>query len=699
MRWIILLLALAAPATLVQANAVAVVDAVDGTYLQLLSSDVTATVENQVAIVTHAQTFRNELGADTTVTFAFPLPEDASATGLRWYIAGLQYDAVVSASPQDPGLPGTGSGSLPDPDLLAYVGETPLYVPVTQTVPADSTIRFELTYAQLLPYEFGDVTLRCPNDYGLIQTAMVERQSLRFELQSPRTISFATVLSSHPVVTSQNDGATALLETAVYEATADEDYAVRYSLALDELGLFSLSTTLPDSVTPDEHGGYFLFVAEPDPSETADVIDKVFTLIIDRSGSMSGDKIVQARDAARYVVENLNEGDRFNIVSYNSEIVTFRSEHVDYNPENKTAALQYISGLSAGGSTSISGAFGAAVPQFSTASSETANIIVFFTDGYQTSGITDTGELIAYVNNLIASTETDIHVFTFGIGSSVNSQLLTEVARSNHGIAAFLGADELGTRITDFYRTIRNPVLLDTGIGFSTAGVTEIFPNPLPNLYKGQQMVVSGRYTNAAPTTVTLSGTAFGSPVEYQYEIALLDSVVERYRFLPKVWAKQKIEHLLVEYYTLGETTPEAEGAREAIVGLSLRYGVVSPFTSYDSPTQPTGGATEIQDAERYASSTPAPYELIGNFPNPFNPTTTIRFRVNADLHESVAIRVYNVVGQLIAVLDVRVDGSGVYEVVWNGMTDSGTEASSGVYVYVVDFGNGLLAGRMQLLR
>jgi Ca-activated chloride channel homolog len=695
------MLLLALMPRIVGANAVSVVNAVDGTVMRLLESEIVVSVENQVAIVTAVQTFVNETGADTTVTYAFPIPEGASATGLQWIIADTLYEALISPSPQDTTLPGTGGGgSPPDQNLLSYLGGTPLFLPVKQTIPADSTIRFELTYAQLLDYAFGSVTFTYPNDYHAIQESPLDVQRLRFNLTSPRTIELAAVMSSHTVETSENDGTTALLETDVFEAAASEDYQIGYSLSLDELGLFSFSTMLPDSEVPDEYGGFFLFVVEPDPSAAAQVIDKVFTLIIDRSGSMSGDKIVQAREAAGYVIDHLNTGDRFNIVSYNNEITTFRSGHVDYTPTNRDAAHLYVDALLAGGSTNISGAFETAVPHFTTASDSTANIIVFFTDGYQTAGITDTEELIAYVNALIATTETDISVFNFGIGSSTNTRLLTEIARTNHGMAAFLGEDELETAITAFYNTIRNPVLIGTDIAFDLLDIMEVYPAQLPNLYKGQQMIVSGRYGTALPAIVSLSGTAFGAPVQYDYDLALADSAVAEYQFLPKVWAKQKIEHLLVEYYTLASDSPEAEGVKETIVGISVAYGIVSPFTSYTAPDRGvgvTGSATAVE--ELAAHTNPAPVELLSNYPNPFNPTTTIRFRVNADLREMVYLRIYNSLGQIVATLSVRVTGPGLYEVTWNGQTDDGRAASTGMYVYIFDFSDGLLAGRMNLIR
>jgi len=419
-------------------------------------------------------------------------------------------------------------------------------------------------------------------------------------------------------------------------------------------------------------------------------IEKVFTLIVDRSGSMSGNKIVQARNASNFIVQNLNEGDRFNIVDFSTDVSNCWDNHVEFNEYTEQEALNYISGFYADGWTNISGAFDVAIPQFDTANDETANIVIFFTDGEATSGITDTNALLEHIHNLIIQTETNINLFTFGIGT-FNTQLLTLLAFQNNGLSEFLGNDELEEVITQFYLTIRNPVLLNTEMAFIPAGnISEVYPEPLPNLYQGQQMIVSGRYNNPGNVTVNLSGTAFGVPVDYEYDIALIDSSSARYQFLTKIWAKSKIEHLLIEYYSYDEDSAEAE-----IVALSIAYGVMTPFTSYTPPG--TGIEDEIIDDENSPGATP--YALLGNYPNPFNPTTSIKFQVSNDLNKTVIVKIYNAKGQLVKLLALQVNGKGIYEIVWNGLNQKGNKVSSGTYFYTIDFGDAILSSKMIMLK
>lgn len=680
-----------ANATLIFSNGVGIVNASNALYLKLISSTVEVQVENQVGIITTTQTFKNNFANAVVYKYGFPLPEGASAISLRWYINGIWQEALITPEPPDTTLPGGGD---PDPNLLTYLGDVPLYFNVTDTLFVDSLTIFEVTYVQFLPYTFGNVSFTYPNDYHLIQTASLDVQHFLFTLNSPRTIENIQVLSHTPTQL-LNTGNYAFAEVLLNELTANADYKVAYSLSLSELGLFSFSTFQPDSLVPDSLGrGFFTFVAEPDPGGTSDVIDKVFTLIVDRSGSMSGQKIIEARNAANFIVQNLNEGDKFNIVDFASNVSSFRPEHVDFNPANEASALAYISTFVASGLTNISGAFDVAVPQFATANDSTANIIIFFTDGEPTTGVTNTELLVEHINNLVQTTETEMMIFCFGIGLYVTQQLLTLIAQNNMGLAIFLLNEELEEVISNFYLLIRNPVLLNTDISFTPNVLSEIYPDPLPNLYKGQQMIVSGRYNEGTNVQVTLSGEAFGQPVEYSYDMLLSDSSVYNYQFLPKIWAKQKIEHLLILYYALDPNSPEAEAIKAQIIEISIAYGVVSPFTGFNDPT------TQVEEEEvATRDEHPSEYRILGNYPNPFNPSTTIRFSIPKPLNEVVKIKIYNSIGELVKLLTIFVGDAGIYEITWDGTLYNGNVAPSDVYIYVIDFGNFVLANKMILMK
>ena len=672
-------------------NGVAVIDAHNRVYLRLDSSFVAVNVEGQIATTTTIQYFTNTTSA-TTIKYGFPLSEQASATKLRWFVAGEWHSASVAGAKQDTSLPG--GGGTPDPDLMTYLGKTPLYFSVPDTIHTDSILAVELTYVELLPYAFGSVKYVYPSDYHLIQSNAIVMQELLFHLASPRTIDSIEVLSAHPVASVTNSGTTADVHILLHEQQITQNYTIHYALSATQLGLFAYSSSFPHEQVPDSLGvGFLTFIAEPNPDATTSTMSKVFTLILDRSGSMYGTKMVQARDAASFVVNNLNEGDRFNLIDFDDVITSFRPEHVLFTPQTRDSALAYIASLEARNNTSISGAFAMAIPQFTSASDSTANIVIFFTDGQPTAGITDMNQLVGYVDTLVQRSEKKIFLFSFGIGGDANRQLLTLMSSHNRGFAEFLGNDELYLRITDFYLSIRNPVLLDSHISFSPPVVSEIYPDSLPNLYQGNQMIVSARYQEAAPTEITLSGTAFGKPVGYTYDLQLADTVNPTYQFLQKIWAKRKIESLLIRYYLLNSVSEEAIALKNQIIAISQAYGVISEFTSF------TSQATGVEKGDARPTAPVSDFELLGNYPNPFNPSTTITFRVNRDYAGIVELRIYNILGQIVRTLRLTVHGRGIYKAVWDGLSESQAPLSSGVYFYGIEIGNTVLVGKMTLMK
>lgn len=668
-------------------SGVAIIDAENQVYLKLLQSEIEVTVENQVAVIKSTQLFKNEDASSRNVKFAFPLPEGASAVDLFWRANGNWYQANIAATPPDTSFP----GGEPHANLVSYLGSTPLYFTIDQAIDPDSTLIVELYYVELLKYENGDVNFFYPNDYRLIQNSTIIKQYFNFQLNSSRTINNIE-LTSHTATNIINNGNSAQVEFLLWEAIANIDYELNYTLDLNQLGLFSFSTQIADSLLPDTHGGFYVFVAEPDPSSTTDIIQKYFSLIIDRSGSMSGTKIQQAKDAAQFIVENLNPGDKFNIIDFASSVSSFRPGHTLFTPDARDSAISYISGLYASGGTNISGAFDVAIPQFSASNDSAANIIIFFTDGQPTAGITSTQGILDAIAANVSSAEVNLAIFTFGIGSSLNQQLLTLIASQNNGLSEFLGDNDLYSVITNFYLKIRNPVLINTQISFTPDVVHETYPSPLPNLYKGQQMIVSGRYTQSQNVTVNLSGTALGQPVNYQYNIDLVDTTSIQYNFLPKIWAKSKIEHLLIQYYSLDPNTPLAETIKQQIIDISIGYGVISPFTNF------TGGDPLGIDEEE-SKEIPQIFTLHGNYPNPFNSSTIIQFSSPKILEQPVAIKIYNTLGQLVKILYVNVNRPGMFEVFWDGTNILGNAVPTGSYFYLIDFGEGILAGKMMLIR
>lgn len=667
------------------ANGVCVIDAPTGKIFQLVSGDVNVVANDQIATVTVTSVFRNNSGTDTKIKFGFPMTETASAISLRWQNGGIWYQADFSPQPQDTTLPGGGGGASTHPDLEAFLGQSPLYFDLDQIISADSFLTVELVYVDLLPYAFSKVSFNLANNYTNLQSQALASQHFLFTLASQRTIE-AINLVSHPWAMVSNNGNTATVEWSTTNQLANTDYFLEYQLNADQLGLFPFSTYLPDSsASCDGYGrGFFAFIIEPDPSENTAVIEKVFTLIIDRSGSMSGNKMTQARDAASFIVNHLNPGDKFNLVSFSSDITSFKPNHVPYNITNQNAALNYIDGLSAGGSTNISGAFSEAIPDFSNSNENVANIIVFFTDGQATAGITSTQGILDHVQGLISTHHVEgISIFTFGIGGDANTQLLTLLANNNNGLSEFLESQDLQSAISNFYLTIQNPVLLYPQITFTPPVVYATHPAQLPNLFKGQQLILVGRYQEPTDVNLHFSGTAFGQPVAYDYTVPLADTSVQNLQFLPRLWAKQTMKDLYQEFFSYPTGSPEAAAIQETIVGISLCYGVISPFTSFEDNSG-NGGGNPVETDERIEPAIASSFQIL---PNPFVENTVIYFETSQDWFETATFEIFDLNGRLIRTLKLPVGSKGTYTLDWDGKDALGNVLPRGIYTVKLSLG------------
>jgi len=96
-------------------------------------------------------------------------------------------------------------------------------------------------------------------------------------------------------------------------------------------------------------------------------------------------------------------------------------------------------------------------------------------------------------------------------------------------------------------------------------------------------------------------------------------------------------------------------------------------------------------------AETPSAYNLAQNFPNPFNPSTTIRY----DMKEKglVRIKIYNVAGALVRTLVDDMKDTGAYSILWDGRNNAGTAVASGIYFYKMETKDFSQTKKMVMLR
>jgi Ca-activated chloride channel homolog len=326
-----------------------------------------------------------------------------------------------------------------------------------------------------------------------------------------------------------------------------------------------------ESVDPD---GFFLMLLAASPGSNAATLPKDIILVLDKSGSMEGEKFRQAQEALRYILKHLNPEDRFNIITFSTGIETYAPGMVPAGEADK--GISWVDRLHAEGSTDINRAL---LEAAALGDGDRPTYIIFLTDGLPTSGEIESQRIL---DNLSEAVRGNVRLFSFGVGYDVDTFLLDSLSESHRGASIYvIPGERLDEVLSEFYAKISTPILIDLSLDFGGVSVYDIYPSPLPDLFAGSQIVVVGRYRDHGETTIKLSGEVSGETLVFRYPGQIFPESsgrnLETLEAIPRLWATRKIGYLLNQVRLHG---PDPEVV-EQIVRLSIRYGIITPYTSY----------------------------------------------------------------------------------------------------------------------
>ncbi len=318
--------------------------------------------------------------------------------------------------------------------------------------------------------------------------------------------------------------------------------------------------------------GTFMILAAPGIPAQETAIGKDVIVVLDTSGSMEGEKIEQAKEALVYILENLNEGDRFTIVEFSTGVRLYENELLNANEAQD--AIDWVERLQSDGGTNIDEALTEAMDLVD---EERPTYVLFLTDGLPTEGETDTPDILENVSEVAPE---NVRLFAFGVGDDVDTVLLDNLVAEHHGASSYVRPGErLDESVSAFYAKISTPVLTNIELKIDGVDTEEIYPNPLPDIFAGSQLVIVGHYKDGGSATIELTGEIDGEETTYVYEGQTFASSSETTatESLPRLWATRKIGYLMNQIRLQGEQ----KELTEAIIELSIRYGIVTPYTSY----------------------------------------------------------------------------------------------------------------------
>jgi Ca-activated chloride channel homolog len=540
------------------------------------SIDVQAAVHDQAAKIRMSQVFQNTGSVPVEAQFVFPIPEDAAISDLTLLYDGKELPGRLLAKDEARRIYEDIVRRQRDPALLEYLGSGMFQTSVFP-IPPHSDRTVEIRYTQLLKKTGGLVDLLLP--LGTFKHANHAIDTLTVSLRLETTDPLKTVYSpTHSVTLERPDEHHAAGKLTLSNVTSPDDLRVLYSTHAGAVGM-NLISYRPN----EKEDGYFLLFASPElKAPQAAALPKTAVIVVDRSGSMSGQKIEQARQAVKFFLNQLKPGDTFNVIAYDSEVEAFRSELQRVSPETIKAATGFADAINAGGGTNIDAALKAALAML--ADDKRPSYVLFLTDGMPTVGEQNEVKIVADAR---AADKVHARIFNLGIGYDVNGRLLDRLSRDLNGQSVYVRPNEnIETYVSTLAKTIGSPLLTNVDVKFEfdkpealpRPPISRTYPRKLTDLFAGEQLVWVGRYYESGSVKLTLSGDLAGKRQTYTLAANLVaHSIPDANAFVEKVWATRRIGELIDEIDLNGKNRE----LTDELVQLSLKYGIMTPYTSF----------------------------------------------------------------------------------------------------------------------
>ncbi len=537
---------------------------------RIKSVDVHADIRDQAAKVRVSQVFQNPSPSPMEAQFLFPLPEGAAVSGLTLMAGGQELTGHLLSKEEARRIYEDIVRRRRDPALLEYMGHD-LFQTSVFPVPPGGESTVQISYSQLLKKDSGLVDFLLP--LGTMKHSARPVESLSVTVNIASTAPLKTVYSpTHQVDISQPDSTHALCKLSLHDVTNPDDMRLLYSSDASPVGLNVVSYKAEDN-----EDGYFVLLATPDArASEAQKVAKTVLFVCDRSGSMSGKKIEQVKGALQFLLRQLQPGDTFNIVAYDSEVESFRPELQRADAPSIQAALTWVDGLSAGGGTNIDGALRTGLRMLN--DNSRPNYVFFLTDGQPTVG---ERQEVKIASNAAQENKVNARIFVFGVGFDVNGRLLDRLARELRGQSVYVRPNEnIEAPISSLYAKVGSPMLTDVAVDIQLDGGTtsRVYPKQMPDLFHGNQLVLVGRYRKGGAAKIVLTGTANGKKQTFTYQANFADKFTDDTNgFVARLWAIRRIGEIIDDLDLHGRNSELVD----ELVGLSTKFGILTPYTSF----------------------------------------------------------------------------------------------------------------------
>lgn len=583
---------------------------------------VDANIREFAATTTVEQTFYNQYRHRIEGTFLFPLPEGAGVTDFAMTIDGKEVGAELLDARKAREIYEGIVRRQRDPALLEYLGRDlfrarifpiegqerkRIRIEYTQAVPGDNGLgRFVFPLRNRAfhtprppvrpphPIPFRDNERVAPAPPAPDSPERVDVVSLSARIES--RVGIKSVYSPTHDIDLHREGEHVV--KVGFEGTggaSQDDFILYYQLTDAAFGL----NLLAHRDSSDEEGTFMLLIAPKSEVREAEIAAKDIVFVFDTSGSMSGEKIQQAKKALVYCLRNLNPGDRFNVLTFSTAVTALEEQLVVATQDSLDEAIKFVGEVRARGGTNISEALTTALAMLPKDDAR-PSMVLFLTDGQPTVGETRPARILEAVGE---RNKADARLFVFGVGDDVNTMLLDRLSLDNRGVSSYVRPNEdIEAEVGGLYDKIASPVLSDLRLDIDGVKVEDLHPVTLPDLFRGSQLTVFGRYRGEGPATIRLRGTMRGEEQTYSYS-ADFPRRAREHAFVPRLWATRKVGYLLEQLRLNGHS----QELVDEVVRLATRYGILTPYTSYLVLEPGMTAETEAIAAVRRGTVAPAP--------------------------------------------------------------------------------------------
>jgi Ca-activated chloride channel family protein len=526
--------------------------------VERLRSAVQVSISGRVARVTVEEWFRNNGPTLNEGMYHFPLPGEAVFSSYSLWQGDQELRGEAMDATQARSIYEAIVRQKRDPALIELAGQGLIRARVFPIAPGE-TRKITLKYTQLLDRAGDAWRFRYLGDKNR------QRAPRSFRLEADSAARFGDPYSpTHQVQVSRRDNR---LEITLGENAAGGDFELLLPLAR---GLVGLSLVPHHPVGED---GYFMLLLAPGAAADAAALRRDLVAVIDISGSMSGEKIQQAKSALIQLLGSLREGDRFRLVAFSGGVRRYAQEWTGVSAATRRDAESWIRSLDAEGGTNIAGALAEAFAQ--APAEQSLGVVVFLTDGQASTGETDPERIAESAEQGRGK----FRVFSFGVGDDVNTYLLDRLTERARGTTEYIRPGEnIERAVGALAAKVASPVLTDVTIAASSGiEVYDLQPGSLPDLFAGDEMVVLGRYRGASggEQTVTVRGRRNGRQEEFNTTFGDRENADARY--IEQLWAARKAGALSREIRLHGQTRETLDALKQ----LALRYGILTEYTSY----------------------------------------------------------------------------------------------------------------------